>query len=191
MSKLYTRRGDKKMTSNLDGSRMRKDSDLVEIIGILDELNSSLGMVRSISEIDSISRVIEKVQSCLFALGVQLFSKGGARVEDDEPSDTVVGGVDDKVDEFGAGLPKLKNFVLPGGSELAARLHVSRSIARRLERSVIGLSENNVVEESVLAYLNRLSDLLFMLALFANHEAGISEIPWKEGKRRRRMARKR
>ena len=191
MSKLYTRRGDKKMTSNLDGSRMRKDSDLVEIIGVFDELNSSLGMVRSISEIDSISRVIEKVQSCLFSLGVQLFSKGGARVEDEDPSDIDVGWVEDQVDEFGAGLPKLKNFVLPGGSELAVRLHVSRSIARRLERSVIGLSENNVVEESVLAYLNRLSDLLFMLALFANHEAGISEIPWKEGKRRRRMVRKR
>lgn len=191
MSKLYTRRGDDKMTSNLEGSRMRKDSDLVEIIGVFDELNSSLGMVRSISEIDSISRVIEKVQSCLFSLGVKLFSKGGAKAEDEDPSEVDVEWVEVQIDGFGAGLPNLKNFVLPGGSELAARLHVSRSIARRLERSVIGLSENNAVEESILAYLNRLSDLLFMLALFANHEAGISEILWQDGKKRRRVARKR
>ena len=179
MSKLYTRKGDRKMTSDLDGSRMRKDSELIEAIGAVDELNSSLGMAQAVSEIDSISRIIEKVQGCLFEVGVQLFSQGGSKVEKKGPSGADVEWVEEKIDELGAALPKLRNFVLPGGSELAARLHVSRAMARRVERTVVGLSENHPVEESVLAYFNRLSDLFFMLALYANQEAGVSEIPWK------------
>ncbi len=171
------------MTSKLDGSRVRKDADLIGAIGVLDELNASLGMTRSISESESISDVIERVQECLFEIGVQMFAREGSEKEVEGFSPSNVKWLEEQIDAFGAEVPALRNFVLPGGCELAARLHVSRTMARRVERIIVQLSGKYKVEESVLSYLNRLSDLLFTLALFANQAAGVPEIAWRRKKR--------
>ncbi|RME38952.1 MAG: cob(I)yrinic acid a,c-diamide adenosyltransferase [Planctomycetota bacterium] len=174
---LYTRKGDDGRTGLLGGRRVSKSNLRVCAYGEVDELNAVLGMCVSAAEED-LSETLRAIQNDLFVIGGVLASepegKTPARIE---PAD--VARLERWIDEACAQVPPLKHFVLPGGSERAARLHHARTVCRRAERAVVALSESGPVPDVILAYLNRLSDLLFALARRANHRDGIAETLWR------------
>ncbi len=192
--KIYTRTGDEGMTGLFGGQRVSKDCLRVETYGTVDELNSHIGLVLAGSDIQRfplIHKLLPQVQSRLFDLGADLATPHAAdtdkailaqvhRFPDDQ-----VAAMEAHLDEVWALLEPMKNFILPGGSELAARLHIARTVCRRAERLCVALRAQEPVSESVLVYLNRLSDLLFALARYANHVAGVADVPWVSGKARR------
>lgn len=179
---IYTKRGDKGETSLYDGvsvqrERVSKDSLRVRAIGAIDELNSFLGVAISFSESPQLSRKLEETQRDLFRVGSILagsnlrFSKAKTKL------------LEKKIDELEERLPPLKSFILPGGSRLSALLQYSRALARRAEREVVALDKAWKVKPQVLAYLNRLADLFFMLAREANFQRGILDEVWAGKKR--------
>ncbi len=174
--KLYTKTGDDGRTGLLGGGRVDKDAPRVESYGAVDELNAALGLAASAAD-DDARADLHAVQSELFILGTQL-----ATVDGQTPShhitDAMVTRLEERMDAVMAGLPPLKNFVLPGGCELAARLHLARTICRRAERAVVSLAHDAPVDRAAVVYLNRLGDLLFAWALAANHQAGVDNVPW-------------
>jgi cob(I)alamin adenosyltransferase len=174
LSKIITRTGDEGTTGLGDGSRVPKDSARIEAIGTVDELNSSIGMLRACPGLpDAVSRLLLRVQHDLFDLGGELAVPGYSVLVDAH-----VTALEDAVEEFNAQLPPLKEFVLPGGSEAAARCHVARTVARRAERRCWTLAQGEDTRGVALVYLNRLSDLLFVLArTLARHE-GNTEVLW-------------
>ena len=180
LTKIYTRGGDSGETSLGDGSRVPKLDPRIAAYGTVDELNATLGLVLAGACHDAIRTVLERVQNELFDLGADL----SVPLEHDDRLRVTQGQVDrleDDCDRFNAGLPELRSFVLPGGTEAAARLHLARTVCRRAEREALvaaGLSE---VNPAALAYLNRLSDLLFILARAANAADGREEPLWRPG----------
>ena len=174
LSKLVTRTGDTGTTGLGDGSRLRKDAARVEAIGTVDELNSSLGLVAATPGLPAdIAQCVLRLQHDLFDLGGELAIPGHAIV-----TEAHIAQVEADVELFNERLPPLKEFILPGGGMAAAHCHLSRTIARRAERRVWTLADSEAVSENVCVYLNRLSDLLFVLArLLARHEHG-SEVLW-------------
>jgi len=178
LTRIYTRGGDRGETSLGDGSRVPKLDCRIAAFGTVDELNSLLGLALA-AELDDESReVLERVQNELFDVGadisVPLGRQGRLRV-----TQAQVDAFEADCDRFNAELPELKSFVLPGGSEAAARLHVARAVCRRAERDVLDAAEQVELNPLVAVYLNRLSDLLFILARTAN--AGGHEPLWKPG----------
>jgi cob(I)alamin adenosyltransferase len=179
LSKIYTRTGDKGETGLGDGSRVDKDSLRVEAYGTVDEVNSAVGLVLAAELPAPVRECLTRVQHELFDLGGELCMPGYTLVPD-----SYVEGLEASLDAFNENLPPLKDFILPGGSEAAARCHVARTVARRAERRVISLSHNEAVNEVSIRYLNRLSDLLFVIArVLARHEGG-SEVLWVHGDKR-------
>lgn len=179
LSKIYTRTGDKGETGLGDGSRVDKDSLRVEAYGTVDEVNSTVGLVLAADLPAPVRDCLTRVQHELFDLGGELCMPGYTLVPD-----SYVEGLEASLDAFNEDLPPLKDFILPGGSEAAARCHVSRTVARRAERRVINLSHNEAVNEASIRYLNRLSDLLFVIArVLARHDGG-SEVLWVHGDKR-------
>jgi len=179
LSKIYTRTGDKGTTGLGDGARVDKDSLRVEAYGTVDELNSSVGLVLAAELPEAIRTCLTRTQHELFDLGGELCMPGYTLVPD-----TYIDGLESALDKFNEDLPPLKDFILPGGSEAAARCHLARTIARRAERRVISLSHNETVNEASIRYLNRLSDLLFVIArVLARHDGG-SEVLWVHGDKR-------
>ena len=174
LTRIYTRGGDRGETSLGDGSRVSKLDPLVKAFGAVDELNSLLGWVRC--EVDD--ERLARIQNELFDLGADVsvpFVEGDARLRvTQERIDRLEG----DCDEVNEGLPELKSFVLPGGGEAAARLHVARAVCRRAEREVIEAAGSKRVNPLATVYLNRLSDLLFILA---RRHAGTDEPLWKPG----------
>jgi len=180
LMKIYSRTGDKGETALLGGQRVPKDSLRVEAYGTVDELNSVLGIVLADNNEDSIELVLRPVQMKLFALGAELAvpdPKKAARVSTVDQEATA--SLEAQIDALDAGLPPIANFIVPGGTPVAARIHFARTVCRRAERIVVRLSHAEPVREEVIAYLNRLSDLLFVLARYVNAKAGVQEIPWK------------
>ncbi|MEO7775065.1 MAG: cob(I)yrinic acid a,c-diamide adenosyltransferase [Steroidobacteraceae bacterium] len=175
LSKIVTRTGDDGTTGLGDGSRVRKDSARIEACGSVDELNSSLGLVLAISVVPrNIAAELLEVQHDLFDLGGELCIPGHQLI-----GEAQVERLEAAVERFNEGLPPLKEFILPGGGPAAAACHVSRTICRRAERNVWRLAANETVNAQVTMYLNRLSDLLFVVArLLARHESG-NEVLWK------------
>ena len=176
LTRIYTRTGDEGETSLGDLSRVPKTDPRVVAYGAVDELNSRLGVVLAGDVPDRMKGVLERVQNELFDLGADVSlpaGKEGLRLERSQ-----VDALEADCDRFNAELPALKSFVLPGGSETAARLHVARTICRRAELEALRAPELNPVVRS---YLNRLSDLLFILARGANADAGEDEPLWKPG----------
>ncbi len=174
LSKIYTRTGDDGSTGLGDGQRVPKDSARVEAYGAVDELNSAIGLILSAENLRS------DMADCLTRIQVQLFDLGGELCIPDTmvvKSDTVTG-LEETLDEFNADLPPLKDFVLPGGTPEAAACHVARTICRRAERRAWQLSRSESVNQDSLRYLNRLSDLLFVLARVLNRDAGRAEPMW-------------
>jgi cob(I)alamin adenosyltransferase len=179
LSKIYTRTGDKGTTGLGDGSRVDKDSLRVEAYGTVDELNSTVGLVLASDLPDVVRETLTRTQHELFDLGGELCMPGHSLI----PEAYVVG-LENDLDALNEDLPPLKDFILPGGSEAAARCHLARTIARRAERRVIALAHNETVNEATVRYLNRLSDLLFVIArVLARHDGG-SEVLWVHGDRR-------
>ena len=179
LSKIYTRTGDKGVTGLGDGSRVDKDSLRVEAYGTVDELNSAVGVVLAADLPDEIRDCLTRIQHELFDLGGELCMPGTTLIPD-----RYVDGLEDNLDGFNEDLPPLKDFILPGGSESAARCHLARTIARRAERRVISLAHNEAVNEASIRYLNRLSDLLFVIARVLARRDGGSEVIWVHGDQR-------
>jgi len=175
LTKIYTRGGDAGSTSLGDGARVSKLDALVRAYGAVDELNSVLGWARIAAD----SAGLERIQNELFDLGADLsvpFAAGDGKLRIGQ---SAIDRLEAACDEANAPLPELRSFVLPGGSEAAARLHVARAECRRAEREVLAAHEERAVNPLALVYLNRLSDLFFILARAAN--AGGAEPLWKPG----------
>ena len=181
LTKIYTRGGDAGETSLGDGTRTSKLDLRIAAYGTVDELNSALGLVLAADRRhDDIGAVLTRVQNELFDLGadlsVPLENEGRLRVTKEQ-----VDVLERECDSFNAALPELRSFVLPGGSELAARLHIARTICRRAEREVLRAAGAHSLNPLVLVYLNRLSDLLFILARVANAAGDQEEPLWRPG----------
>ncbi len=182
LDRIYTRGGDAGETSLGDGTRVPKHDPRIEAYGTVDELNSVLGLALAAGIPDEFGPWLERVQNELFDLGADLSvplenkKRGRLRVSSEQ-----VRALEDLCDRANAGLPSLRSFVLPGGAGAAAHLHVARAVCRRAERRTSSLAEEHSVNPAALAYLNRLSDLLFILARAANAAAGEDEPLWSPG----------
>ncbi len=181
LTRIYTRGGDQGETSLGDGSRVSKLDCRIGAFGTVDELNSALGLALAGDVPEPMREPLVRIQNELFDVGADLSVPWGVtdrlRVEQE-----LIDRLEQLCDEFNAGLPELRSFVLPGGTEASARLHVARTICRRAEREVLLGSQEVELNPLVLGYLNRLSDLLFILARAAN--AGGEEPLWKPGSSR-------
>jgi cob(I)alamin adenosyltransferase len=180
LTKIYTRGGDAGETSLGDGSRVSKLDPRIAACGTVDELNALVGLVIAGDCPDPIRGLLLRVQNELFDLGadlsVPLEHEGRLRVTQGQVDD-----LERDCDRFNADLPELRSFVLPGGTEAAARLHVARTVCRRAEREALVAADAQGVDPLALVYLNRLSDLLFILARSANAAAGHEEPLWRPG----------
>lgn len=180
--KIYTKTGDDGTTSLFSGGRVTKDHLRVEAYGTVDELNSTIGVVRANNPTRASLNNLERVQNHLFRLGADLATPLNAKsewlVRVDE---TLVTWLEDSIDRVTQHLPPLQNFILPGGSPAGAHLHVARTVCRRAERRVVSLAQAEEINEWSLKYLNRLSDWLFVLARYENLRAGITEEKWHVG----------
>jgi cob(I)alamin adenosyltransferase len=179
--KIYTRTGDEGMTGLIDGSRVSKDNLRVAAYGDVDELNAVLGVVKAHSHDKALNKLLHQVQRDLFALGAQLAdpkAKVGTRKAKAAFPASHVKKLERAIDKRDAGLPPLASFILPGGSALGSFLHLARTVCRRAERTSISLSHQQQIEPIFVVYLNRLSDLLFVLARHANQTGGVPEDRW-------------
>ena len=180
--KIYTRTGDDGSTALLAGGRVPKHHLRVECYGTVDELNSALGLARTLGPLPATEERLHRVQPQLFYLGADLAAPADAsssaivRITTDD-----VGWLEEEIDAMTGELPELKAFILPGGTAAAAQSHVARTICRRAERLVSALAEQEPLNPQALPYLNRLSDFLFTLARWENHHAGVSDEKWTVG----------
>ena len=178
--KIYTKTGDLGETSLLGGARVPKDHLRVAAYGDVDETNAALGAVRALAE-EALERVLLGVQKDLFAIGAQLADpthKVAAKRAKAAVTAAHVRRLERAIDAREEKLPPLRSFVMPGGTPAAALLHQARTVCRRAERSVVTLAREADVDRRIIVYLNRLSDLLFVLARFENHRAGLGEDRW-------------
>lgn len=178
--KIYTRTGDTGETGLAGGRRTTKDDDRLETCGTLDELNSWLGLARAETPPDEVDRVLARLQNELFELGAEL--AGFTQNDKTRVTDEDVARLEADIDRFVAMLPSQNGFLLPGGTKPAAALHIARTVCRRAERRLVALAhdERETVSPALLAYLNRLGNLLFVLARTANKQAGGNEVPWRK-----------
>jgi len=179
LSKIYTRTGDDGTTGLGDGSRTQKDSLRVEAYGTVDELNSTIGMLIATIDDEALSSMLLDVQHDLFDLGGELCVPDFSLIKEHHTSR-----IEKELDRLNADLPALKDFILPGGSLAAAQAHLARTICRRAERRVITLARQEPVNEVVIHYLNRLSDLLFVVARVVARASGAGEVLWEHGRDR-------
>lgn len=180
--KIYTRTGDKGDTGLFGGGRVDKDHPRVDTYGDVDELNASIGVARARNVDSRIDEILNGVQRDLFSIGALLATPDREKMQE-HLTKAVIGDariteLESFIDECDRELEPLKAFILPGGTEGAAALHFSRTVCRRAERKIVGLSRDVEIPSVVVIYLNRLSDLLFTLARFANKRAGNSEQNW-------------
>jgi cob(I)alamin adenosyltransferase len=177
--RIYTKTGDKGNTSLFGGKRTTKDALRIEAYGTVDELNSALGIARALNPQLELEEIIALLQNDLFVLGADLATPLGTRspnvmrIQNDH-----VAVLEQIIDRLDARLQPLTTFVLPGGSQIASELHLARTICRRAERFVVKLSRKEKTGPLCTVYLNRLSDLLFVMARYANHIDGRQETPW-------------
>jgi cob(I)alamin adenosyltransferase len=179
LSKIYTRTGDSGLTGLGDGSRVRKDSLRVAAYGTVDEANSALGIVLAQDLPDAVRDCLVSVQHQLFDLGGELCIPGHAAITDAD-----VERLEHLLDGFNADLPALQEFILPGGGAAAAHCHLARTIVRRAEREAVALAADEPVRAEAIRYLNRLSDLLFVLARVLARASGHGEVLWQHERRR-------
>jgi len=177
--KIYTRKGDAGMTSLFGGRRVSKDSLRIEAYGCVDELNAQLGVVRALHPPEALDTLLQKIQNDLFTLGADLatpVAQRGVKIDRVGPDATQF--LEGMIDQWEASLAPLTSFILPGGSQPGASLHVARTVCRRAERAVIRLAKKEKVGLDAVVYLNRLSDLLFVAARWANRTAGVPDVAW-------------
>jgi cob(I)alamin adenosyltransferase len=180
LSKIYTRTGDDGSTGLGDGTRVAKDSARVAAYGTVDELNSALGLVLAQTLPDDVRETLTEIQHELFDLGGELCIPGTALIQDND-----VVRLELRLDGYNEDLPPLKDFILPGGGAAAAQCHLARTICRRAEREAVTLARHDAVRGEAIRYLNRLSDLLFVLARVLARASGHGEVLWRHERRKR------
>jgi cob(I)alamin adenosyltransferase len=179
MAKIYTKTGDDGTTGLIGGGRVGKDDPRLECYGTIDELNAAVGLAAVVAEPHMLP-ALRAVQAELFVLGSHLAAPDAAKASslprfDPEWTTRLAR----QIDAADAELPPLRNFILPGGTDAAARLHLARTVCRRAERLLVAFAHGQAADPTLLTYLNRLSDWLFTQARLANHRAGVEDIPWK------------
>lgn len=181
--KIYTKTGDAGETGLFGGTRVSKASGRVAAYGDVDELNSVIGLARLTPIDDERDALLASIQSELFELGAELAARAGKDTGVPRVGDVEVERLERAIDRAEEELSPLETFILPGGSSTGAHLHLARTVCRRAERAVVALAQGEDVRPEVIRYLNRLSDLLFVLARLANLRAGVADVPW-EGRKR-------
>tara|TARA_Y100000590_G_scaffold402732_1_gene488728 strand:+ start:1012 stop:1548 length:537 start_codon:yes stop_codon:yes gene_type:complete len=176
--KIYTKTGDEGKTSLFDNSRVWKSHDRIMSYGAVDELNSSLGITLSLELDEEVKEILIKIQNDLFIVGSDLANPDMSK-KDMRTTNEMISYLEDKIDLLEPQLPQLTSFILPGGDLLASILHLSRTISRRAETHVVALLQNEEINKNAGIYLNRVSDLMFILARIVNHRKNISDIVWK------------
>jgi cob(I)alamin adenosyltransferase len=179
--KIYTKTGDDGSTGLFGGGRVRKSDARIESYGTVDELNAALGIARGVAG-GSIGEAIARVQHELFIVGAHLATP------EDSPStlslpaleESIIGRLEMEIDSAEGELEPLRNFILPGGSELAGRLHFARTVCRRAERILVEFGMDRPISVTIVTYMNRLSDWLFVMARLANRRAGVADILWEK-----------
>ncbi|MBK8018704.1 MAG: cob(I)yrinic acid a,c-diamide adenosyltransferase [Betaproteobacteria bacterium] len=179
LSKIYTRTGDDGTTGLGDGSRTAKDSLRIEAIGAVDELNSAIGVLATEPLSTDLTVLLNGIQHDLFDLGGELSIPGYVAVKEAH-----ISALELALDRHNADMPPLKDFILPGGTRAAALCHVARTICRRAERRVVSLSQSEAGSDLPRRYLNRLSDLLFVLCRVINRDAGVTDVLWNKERSR-------
>ena len=178
--KIYTRTGDDGTTGVLGPKRLPKHAPRIDAYGQVDELNATLGVARSLDAQGWLESELASIQWLLFHLGAELATTEAKSLEKIERiSDDDVTTLEALIDRLDDALPPLTSFVLPQGTPLAAQLHVARTVCRRAERAVVALAAKEKIEPRLIRYLNRLADLLFVMARWCNHRAGVAETEWK------------
>ena len=172
-SKIYTRTGDTGFTKLISGKRVRKDDPKTTAYGSLDELNSILGVATSFIRDKKIAAVIQNIQNELFNIGAEIAGAGKFHIDA-----TKIEGLEQLIDCYDQNLTNLETFILPTGKASATFLHQARTVCRRTEREVVNLARKEKINPNLIAYLNRLGDLLFVLARYLNKKAGRREISW-------------
>jgi len=180
LSKIYTRTGDDGTTGLGDGTRVAKDSARVVSYGTVDELNSVIGVVLAQQIPEAVRETLIQVQHDLFDLGGELCIPGMAMIHAAD-----IDRLETTLDGFNTDLPPLKDFILPGGGAAAAYCHVARTVCRRAEREVVALARSEAVRAEAIRYLNRLSDLLFVIARVLARASGHGEVLWQHERRKR------
>ena len=177
LTRIFTRTGDTGTTGLGDGSRVAKDNPRIEAIGAVDELNSQIGVLLAEAPAEAVAVHLTQIQHDLFDLGGELSIPGHHAI-----SDAHVSRLESIIERFNAGLPPLKEFILPGGSRAAAQCHVARTVCRRAERRVVSLASAEQVSPLAQRYLNRLSDLLFVVCRVLNRADGREDVYWKRAR---------
>jgi cob(I)alamin adenosyltransferase len=179
MAKIYTRTGDDGSTGLIGGGRVEKSDPRIDGYGTVDELNAAVGWAAVVCD-EPVLEQLRRVQNELFVIGSHLaMQSGGDASALPALDETMIERLEREIDAADGELPPLRNYILPGGVEAAARLHVARTICRRAERLVVALGPTTPVPSPIVRYLNRLSDWLFVQARLVNHRAGIADVPWK------------
>jgi cob(I)alamin adenosyltransferase len=179
LSKIATRTGDNGTTGLGDGSRTEKDSARIHTLGEVDELNSFVGLLLCEAMPDELREELVSIQHDLFDLGGELCIPGYTMITDDH-----VGRLDDLLEKYNSTLPPLKDFILPAGSRAASVAHLCRTVCRRAERSIVSLGRIEKINDHPRQYVNRLSDLMFVLSRVLNRFAGGSDVLWQHGRKR-------
>ena len=180
--KVYSKTGDDGTTGLIGGDRTSKSSVRIHAIGEVDELNATIGLVRSYSADDPLDPLLGRIQNWLFDIGAELACPPGGKFQIARitPAHALV--LEESIDAQTTELPELKAFILPGGSRLSAELHLARSVCRRAERAVTDLNQLEPVSQATRVFLNRLSDWLFVSARTANREQNVKDIEWTQSK---------
>jgi len=177
--KIYTKTGDAGETGLFGGGRVSKDSPRVDAYGEVDELNATLGVARA-AGVGALDGFCQSLQEQLFTVGAALATPRGSKADAHIPhvQEAWIADMEAAMDAMDAELPKMTHFILPGGTAGSAALHLSRTVCRRAERKVVALVRDGTIDAAVLKFLNRLSDLLFMMARAVNHRAGVEDVKW-------------
>jgi len=178
---IVTKTGDKGTTGLMYNRRVSKCHPRVEAYGAVDELNAAIGLAASVID-GELQSWLRQIQHELFNIGSHLATAAESPSAAKLPAldEAMIGRLEMQIDSAEGELPALKQFILPGGSESACRLHLARTICRRAERRIVSFSMDRPVQQVILTYLNRLSDWLFVMARLANHRAGVADIPWNK-----------
>jgi cob(I)alamin adenosyltransferase len=177
--KIYTKTGDGGATSLFGGKRIDKSSARIEAYGYVDELNSLIGTIVAKKPMTEVLKKLIRVQNELFALGTDLATPMDIRVKIKRVNKPMIARLEREIDDIDKNLPKLKNFILPGGGNVGSNLHLARTVARRTERKIVDLANTEKINQNSLIYINRLSDWLFVLARHVNNKENEREMIWK------------
>ncbi|MGQ0795795.1 MAG: cob(I)yrinic acid a,c-diamide adenosyltransferase [Nitrosopumilaceae archaeon] len=178
MTKIYTKTGDDGSTGLIGGKRISKSNQRIITYGVVDELNCSIGLAISSGLDNDIHELLEKIQNDLFVAGADL-ANSDLQISNNRITEPMVKFLEDSIDKFEQELSPITYFILPGGNTIAAQVHLARAITRRAETCIVQLSESEAINKTCQIYINRLSDLLFVLARVINKRKMIKDVAWK------------